>query len=101
MVAYSTNNADIGVRVDIDSSVCGEAFREGRTVLLQRAVERADYRPVDPGMRCEMAIPINFGGSSRFPIGVLNLESSARTPSATSGRCWPSGSPDGWSTPSR
>lgn len=27
-------------------------------------------------MRCEMAIPIVFGGSDRFPIGVLNLESS-------------------------
>ena len=30
VVAYSTNSADIGVRVDIDSSVCGEAFREGK-----------------------------------------------------------------------
>ena len=77
VVVYSTNEADIGVRVDIDSSVCGEAFRQGRTVLLQRAVERRDFRPVFPGMRCEMAIPINFGGSSRFPIGVLNLESSS------------------------
>jgi signal transduction histidine kinase len=76
VVVYSTNEADIGVRVDIDSSICGEAFRQGRTVLLQRAVERRDYRPVIQGMRCEMAIPINFGGSSRFPIGVLNLESS-------------------------
>jgi hypothetical protein len=27
-------------------------------------------------MRCEMAIPIIFGGNNRFPIGVLNLESS-------------------------
>ena len=77
VVVYSTNEADIGVRVDIDSSVCGEAFRQGRIVVLQRAVERSDYRPVIQGMRCEMAIPINFGGSSRFPIGVLNLESSS------------------------
>src|SRR6202012_4325256 len=27
------------------------------------------------GTRCEIAIPIIFGGSNRFPIGVLNLES--------------------------
>lgn len=76
VVAYSTNSADIGVRVDIGSSVCGEAFRSGRTVLLHRALQRSEYRPVVEGMRCEMAIPIVFGGSSRFPIGVLNLESS-------------------------
>ncbi len=76
VVAHSTNNADMGVRVDIASSVCGEAFRRGRTVLLQRAFERSDYRPVIPDMRCEMAIPIIFGGNDEFPIGVLNLESS-------------------------
>jgi signal transduction histidine kinase len=75
VVAYSTNKEDIGVRVDIGSSVCGEAFRRSKTVLLQRAFERREYRPVVEGMRCEMAIPIVFGGSSRFPIGVLNLES--------------------------
>ncbi len=77
VVAYSTNNADIGVRVDIGTSVCGEAFHEGRAVVLQRALDRPDYRPIIDGMRCEMAIPITFGGgSNRFPIGVLNLESS-------------------------
>lgn len=76
VVAYSTNNSDIGVRVDIDSSVSGEAFRRGSTVLLQRAFERGDYQPVVQGMRCEMAIPIVLGGSERMPIGVLNLESS-------------------------
>src|SRR5215469_6824172 len=76
VVAHSTNSADIGVRVAIESSVCGEAFRRGMTVLVQRTFERADYRPIAPQMRCEMAIPIIFGGSSRFPIGVLNLESS-------------------------
>jgi len=75
VVAYSTNSPDIGIRVDIGSSVCGEAFRTGKTVLLQRAFERPDYRPVVDGMRCEMAIPIIFGGRNRFPIGVLNLES--------------------------
>jgi signal transduction histidine kinase len=75
-VAYSTNNADIGVRVDMDSSICGEAFRRGETVVLQRATERSDmYRPVFPNMRCEMAIPIFFGGNDRFPLAVLNLES--------------------------
>ena len=76
VVAYSTNSADIGVRVDIGTSVCGEAFHDGRTVLLQRAIESPDYRPINQAMRCEMAIPITFGGSNRFPIGVLNLESS-------------------------
>lgn len=75
VVAYSTNSADIGVRVDVRSSVCGEALRNGTTVVLQRAVKRKDYRPVIEGMRCEMAIPIFFGGSDKFPIGVLNLES--------------------------
>jgi len=75
VVAYSTNSADIGVRVAIRSSICGEAFRTGRTVLEQRASSRHDYRPVMPGMQCEMAIPIIYGGNDRFPIGVLNLES--------------------------
>jgi signal transduction histidine kinase len=75
-VVYSTNSANIGIRVDVDSSVCGQAFRHGQTVVVQRVFERRDYRPIVEGMRCEMAIPIIFGGSSRFPIGVLNLESS-------------------------
>jgi signal transduction histidine kinase len=86
VVAYSTNNADTGVRVEINSSVCGDAFRRGRTVLLQRAVERSDYRPVVEGMRCEMAIPIFFGGSNRFPIAVLNLESSQENAFSNAGR---------------
>jgi signal transduction histidine kinase len=76
VVAYSTNVADIGVRVDIGTSVCGQAFHDGRTVLLQRATESPAYRPINQAMRCEMAIPITFGGTNRFPIGVLNLESS-------------------------
>ncbi|NUR58528.1 MAG: GAF domain-containing sensor histidine kinase [Catenulispora sp.] len=76
VVAYSTNNADIGVRVDIGSSIIGRAFRSGETVLLNRAFEHSDYRPLVQGMRCEMAIPIILGGNNRFPIGVLNLESS-------------------------
>lgn len=74
-VVYSTNSADIGIRVKIDGSVCGQAFRTGKTVLVRRAIEREDYRPVVDGMRCEMAIPIIFGGNNRFPVGVLNLES--------------------------
>jgi signal transduction histidine kinase len=76
VVAYSTNSADIGIRVGLDSSVCGQAFRTGGTVLLQRAFEHDFYRPILDGMRCEMAIPIILGGSRKFPIGVLNLESS-------------------------
>jgi signal transduction histidine kinase len=76
VVAYSTNNANIGVRVAISTSVCGQAFHEGRTVLLQQAFQHPEYRPIVPEMRCEMALPITLGGSSRFPIGVLNLESS-------------------------
>jgi signal transduction histidine kinase len=76
VVAYSTNSADIGLRIGIGTSVCGEAFRSGKTVLEQLASKRSDYRPLVPGMKCEMAIPIVFGGSDRFPIGVLNLESS-------------------------
>ncbi|MGD0699568.1 MAG: GAF domain-containing protein [Trebonia sp.] len=86
-VAYSTNNADIGVRVDMDSSVCGEAFRQGRTVVLQRAAERSDiYRPVFPDMRCELAIPIFYGGNDRFPLGVLNLESGLENAFSTVGQ---------------
>ena len=75
VIAYSTNVADIGVRVGIDSSICGEAFRRGKTVLLQQASERSYYRPIDEGMLGEMAVPIIFG-DNKFPIGVLNLESS-------------------------
>jgi signal transduction histidine kinase len=74
VVAHSTNNADIGVRVDIGSSISGAAFRSRQTIIAQRASDHPDYRPVIPGMSCEMAIPIIFGGNSRFPIGVLNLE---------------------------
>jgi signal transduction histidine kinase len=76
VVAYSTNSADIGVRVGIRSSVCGDAFRSAETVTLQRASERSTYEPLIQGMRCEMAVPIIFGGNNKFPIGVLNLESS-------------------------
>ena len=86
VVAYSTDSADIGVRVAIDSSACGEAFRSGTTVLVQRAFERTDYRPLAPGMMCEMAIPIVFGGRNRFPIGVLNLESPRENAFSTVGR---------------
>ena len=87
-VAYSTNNADIGVRVDMGSSVCGEAFRQRKTVVLQRAAaERSDiYRPVFPDMRCEMAIPIFFGGNDRLPLGVLNLESRRENAFSTVGQ---------------
>jgi hypothetical protein len=46
VVAYSTNVDDIGVRVDIGTSVCGQAFHDGRTVLLQRAIESPAYRPI-------------------------------------------------------
>ena len=76
VVAYSNNSQDIGVRVEIESSVCGAAFRSNDTVLLQSAIGRPEYRPLVEGMRCEMAIPITLGGSDAFPIGVLNLESS-------------------------
>jgi signal transduction histidine kinase len=76
VVAYSTNSADIGVLVDIESSICGEAFRCGSTVLVPRAIESPGWRPVLKGTRCEMAIPITVGVGTRFPLGVLNLESS-------------------------
>jgi signal transduction histidine kinase len=85
-VVYSTNSADIGIRVDIDSSICGQAFRTRNTVLLQRAVEHDHYRPILSGMRCEMAIPIVLGGSHQFPIGVLNLESSRENAFSNVGR---------------
>jgi GAF domain-containing protein len=75
VVAFSTNSADFGVRLDIGTSVCGDAFNQRRTVLLQQAFEHSGYRPLDDGMLCEMAIPIIFGGNNKFPIGVLNLES--------------------------
>ena len=38
-------------------------------------LDRPNFRPVVEGMRCEMAIPITFGGRNKFPIAVLNLES--------------------------
>jgi signal transduction histidine kinase len=86
VVAYSTNSDDIGVRVDIETSICGAAFRTQRTVLLPRALERPEYRPVVQDMRCEMAVPIVFGGSNLFPIGVLNLESSRENAFSVVGR---------------
>jgi signal transduction histidine kinase len=85
-VAYSTNIADIGIRVSVDSSVCGEAFRTRSTILIQRTQERSYYRPILDGMRCEMAIPIILGGSRKFPIGVLNLESSRENAFSNVGR---------------
>jgi len=75
VIAYSTNRDDIGVRVNIESSVCGQAFSQNKTVVLQQAVGSSKYRPVFPDMRCEMAIPIFYGGKAKFPLGVLNLES--------------------------
>jgi signal transduction histidine kinase len=86
VVACSTNNADIGVRVDIGSSICGEAFRENKTIMLPRAFEHAEYRPLVEGMRCEMAIPITSGTINQFPIGVLNLESARENAFSTVGR---------------
>jgi len=86
IVAYSTNTADIGVRVGLDSTICGEAFRSGVTVVLPRAMEHPAYRPMFMGMHCEMAIPILFGGSNRFPIGVLNLESTRENAFSTVGQ---------------
>ena len=86
-VAYSTNNADIGVRVDMESSICGEAFRQRETVVMQRRADRSDvYRPVFPDMKCEMAIPIFYGGNERFPLGVLNLESRRENAFSTVGQ---------------
>jgi nitrogen-specific signal transduction histidine kinase len=87
VVAYSTNSADIGVRVDIGSSVCGRAFAQNKTVVLQSAVVgRDEYRPVFPDMRCEMAIPILYGGNAKFPLGVLNLESSKENAFSNAGQ---------------
>jgi signal transduction histidine kinase len=87
IVVHSKNDADIGIKVGIDSSVCGAAFRENRTVLLQRAaLESSDYRPIIEGMRCELAVPITLGGSQQFPIGVLNLESSQENAFSNVGR---------------
>jgi putative methionine-R-sulfoxide reductase with GAF domain/two-component sensor histidine kinase len=86
VVAYSTNGADIGVRVPIGSSVCGEAFAGNKTVMLQSTADRDEYRPVFPDMRCEMAIPILYGGKAKFPIGVLNLESSKENAFSNVGR---------------
>jgi signal transduction histidine kinase len=85
VIAYSTNTADIGVRVAIESSVCGDAFRNGTTVLAQGTFEHADHRPLTHEMKSEMAIPIAFN-SNRFPIGVLNLESSRENAFSTVGR---------------
>jgi GAF domain-containing protein len=85
-VAYSTNIADIGIRVSVDSSVCGEAFRTRSTILVQRTQERSYHRTILDGMRCEMAIPIILGGSHKFPIGVLNLESSRENAFSNVGR---------------
>ncbi|HTU74765.1 MAG TPA: GAF domain-containing protein [Trebonia sp.] len=86
VVACSKNDADIGIKVDIGSSVCGAAFRSGQTVLLQRAVEYSDYRPIIEGMRCEMAVPISLGGTQQFPIGVMNLESAQENAFSNVGR---------------
>jgi signal transduction histidine kinase len=86
VIAYSTNRDDIGVRVDIGSSVCGQAFDQNKTVVLQQAVGRSEYRPVFPDMRCEMAIPIFYGGNAKFPLGVLNLESSRENAFSTVGQ---------------
>ena len=85
-VAYSTKTEDIGVRVDMASSVCGQAFNQRRTVVLQRATEAREYRPVFPDMRCEMAVPFFYGGNERFPIGVLNLESRQENAFSTVGQ---------------
>jgi nitrogen-specific signal transduction histidine kinase len=86
VVAYSTNSADIGVRVPIGSSVCGKAFAGSKTVMLQSTAKHDEYRPVFPDMICEMAIPIMYGGNAKFPIGVLNLESGKENAFSNVGR---------------
>lgn len=74
VVAHSTNRDAIGLRVGISSSVCGEAYRTRKSIVLGRATEHAEYQPLQEGMQCEMAIPIQLGGSQGFSIGVLNIE---------------------------
>ena len=87
VVAYSTNSADIGVRVDIGSSVCGEAFRTGKTVLLQRALDRPNLptsRRRECAARWRSRSLSAVATGSRSPCSTWRA--SVRTPSATSGR---------------
>ena len=67
VVAYSTNNADIGVRVDIESSVCGEAFRTGRTVLLKQALDRPELPARRPGNALRDGYPDHFRRPEQVP----------------------------------
>ncbi len=75
VVAHSTNESAIGLRVGIGESVCGQAFRARDTVVVRRPADSDAFRPLQEGMRSEMAIPIQLGGADRFSIGVLNIES--------------------------
>jgi signal transduction histidine kinase len=74
-VVHSTNPADVGIVLNVDQSICGQAVREKRTVLVGDVRSKPDYVQMRAsGTRSEIAIPILLG-SADFVIGVLNVES--------------------------
>jgi len=77
-VAHSTNPADIGILIAIDTSICGMAVREKRTVSIGDVNEEPKYRRLQGSATIsEIAVPIILGGSD-IVIGVLNVESEDR-----------------------
>jgi signal transduction histidine kinase len=74
-IVHSTNIADVGLSVKIDTSICGRAVKECRTVVVGDVDKDPQYRRMlGPNIQSEIAIPLTLGDES-YIIGVLNVES--------------------------
>lgn len=69
---YSTEIA--GLKLRIGKGATGVAVMEGLTQYLPDVTRDERYVPVDPNIRCELAVPLVNKGSV---VGVLNLESTS------------------------
>lgn len=59
-------------RFGADRGLIGTAFTTKRSIVVSEATEEANYVNMVPGIRSELAVPLQWGGET---VGVLDLES--------------------------
>jgi diguanylate cyclase (GGDEF)-like protein/PAS domain S-box-containing protein len=67
--------ADMPNRIDADTGVIGRVLRTGTPALVPDVLTDGDYRPGDPNVMAEIAVPVQGDDG---PLGVLNIESAVR-----------------------
>jgi signal transduction histidine kinase len=76
-IVHSTNPKDVGLTLRIDSSVCGRAVRQRRTVIVDDVDTDPEYiRFLGDKAQSQIAVPILFGDED-LVIGVLSVESAS------------------------